>query len=467
MIFSSLFFLFLFLPLALLCYYLLPHNWRNGVLFAASLLFYAWGEPVYIWLMLFSIFINYLYGLLLARYEKQQQVAKNILLSAAAVNIALLCFFKYADLLLQSINFVCDTELQALNLPLPVGISFYTFQAMSYLIDLYRGEVAVQRNLLSFGTYVALFPQLIAGPIVRYQTVADQLRQRKEDINSYGYGVSRFVLGLAKKVLLANNLGLLWQEVQQLPAGELATITAWLGMIAFALQLYYDFSGYSDMAVGLGRMFGFTFLENFNYPYISQSITEFWRRWHISLGSWFREYVYIPLGGSRVSPLLMYRNLLVVWCLTGLWHGASWNFVLWGLYFGLLLALEKAFLQRWLELLPRLFRHLYALVLILFGWVLFVFSDLSQAWQYWQALLALNHSSWLAQQTLYLVTNYALLLLLAGLAAVPWWEKIAVKKQRNKQACYYAAAAAHLLLLILSTAYLVDSTYNPFLYFRF
>jgi alginate O-acetyltransferase complex protein AlgI len=238
-------------------------------------------------------------------------------------------------------------------------------------------------------------------------------------------------------------------------------------MIAFALQLYYDFSGYSDMAVGLGRMFGFTFLENFNYPYISQSITEFWRRWHISLGSWFREYVYIPLGGSRVSSLLMYRNLLVVWCLTGLWHGASWNFVLWGLYFGLLLALEKAFLQRWLELLPRLFRHLYALVLILFGWVLFVFSDLSQAWQYWQALLALNHSSWLAQQTLYLVTNYALLLLLAGLAAVPWWEKIAVKKQRNKQACYYAAAAAHLLLLILSTAYLVDSTYNPFLYFRF
>ncbi|HZK24202.1 MAG TPA: MBOAT family O-acyltransferase [Oscillospiraceae bacterium] len=468
MIFSSLFFLFLFLPLVLLSYYLLPQSCRNAALFLASLIFYAWGEPIYIWLMLFSIVINYLYGLLLARYEKQPKLAKIILYSSLALNLGLLFFFKYADLISQSINFVFGTALQELNLPLPIGISFYTFQTLSYLLDLYRAEVLPQRNLIAFGTYVSLFPQLIAGPIVRYQTVAEQLLQRREDISSFGRGVSRLIIGLAKKVLLANNLGLLWQEVQQLPAAELTISGAWLGIIAFALQLYFDFSGYSDMAIGLGQMFGFTFLENFNYPYLAQSITDFWRRWHISLGTWFREYVYIPLGGNRRGPRLMYRNLLVVWCLTGLWHGASWNFMLWGLYFGLILAMEKAFLGRWLQLLPCLLRHLYAKVLILLGWVLFVFTDLVKAGQYWQAMFGFNSNGWLDQQTLYLLTNYGLLLALAVLCSVPWSKKTIRWGENISPAWTYAAAvAAQILLLMLTTAYLVDSTYNPFLYFRF
>ena len=328
MVFSSLLFLYYFLPLVLSLYYLAPHKLRNLVLFAGSLFFYAWGEPVYIVLMIFSSLSDFGHGLLIDKYRNREQIAKWLVASAVAINLGLLGFFKYADFLILNLNAVLDTNFTPLHLPLPIGISFYTFQTMSYSIDVYRGDAPVQRSFLNFATYVTLFPQLIAGPIVRYNTIAHELTARQESWDSFSQGVKRFVIGLGKKVLLANNIGLLWTEIQKSAPSDLTVLTAWLGIIAFGFQIYYDFSGYSDMAIGLGRMFGFTFPENFHYPFISRSITEFWRRWHISLGSWFRDYLYIPLGGSRTNKLRSYCNLFFVWLLTGFWHGASWNFVL-------------------------------------------------------------------------------------------------------------------------------------------
>lgn len=377
MVFSSILFLFTFLPVVLFLYYTAPHKFRNLVLLISSLIFYAWGKPVYIVLMIFSSLVDYSHGILIDKYSENRKLCKLILLSSIVINIGLLSFFKYYDFLLNSINALIGTSFNGLGLPLPIGISFYTFQTMSYTIDVYREEVAAQKNIITFAAYVSLFPQLIAGPIVRYREVAEQLDNRIENFDIFGDGVRRIAIGLGKKVLLANNIGLLWEQIKLIPLGELPLLTAWLGIFAFSFQIYFDFSGYSDIAIGLGKMFGFTFLENFNYPYISKSITEFWRRWHISLGTWFREYVYFPLGGSRRGKAMLYRNLLIVWFLTGLWHGASWNFVFWGLYFGMIIALEKVFLLKWLNSVPDIISHIYSIILILIGWVLFAFDNLN------------------------------------------------------------------------------------------
>ena len=468
MVFSSLFFLFVFLPLILAVYYLVPGSCRNFILFISSLIFYAWGEPVYILIMLFSVLVNYTYGILLSRYEKKHRMVRPVFFSCIFINAGLLCFFKYYDFLLQCINSVMGTSLTGPGLPLPVGISFYTFQALSYIIDVYRGSVPAQRNFIAFGTYISLFPQLIAGPIVRYQTISEQLLQRAEGFDGFGEGVGRFVAGLGKKVLLANNMGLLWEEIQRTPASEIPALTAWLGVIAFALQIYFDFSGYSDMAVGLGKMFGFTFPENFRYPYISKSMTEFWRRWHISLGTWFREYVYIPLGGNRCGGKALYKNLFVVWFLTGLWHGAAWNFVLWGLYCGFIIALEKAFLLKRLCLAPRFIRHAYAMLLILLGWVLFAFDNLPAGMHYLQALFGLSKGGFIDQQSIYYCYTHAMLIVIAFLASTPLGRTFKQRLLERSAPLYYTAAVLScLLVLLLSTAYLVDTTYNPFLYFRF
>jgi len=468
MIFSSLFFLFIFLPLVLLFYYAVPRRYRNFILFFSSLIFYAWGEPVYILLMFFSTAVNYTYGLLLAGYREKKNFTRVVLFSSIFINAGLLGFFKYCDFLLQFINSLMGTSLSCPGLPLPIGISFYTFQAMSYIIDVYRGNAPAQRNFIAFGTYISLFPQLIAGPIIRYQTISPQLVKRMAGFDSFEEGVRRFVAGLGKKVLLANNLGLLWQQIQQVPSSDLTVITAWLGIIAFALQIYFDFSGYSDMAVGLGKMFGFTFPENFHYPYISQSITEFWRRWHISLGTWFREYVYIPLGGNRSGKGALYRNLFIVWFLTGLWHGAGWNFIIWGLYYGLILALEKAFLLQRLRPAPRFIRHAYTVLLILLGWVLFSFDNLPAGLQYLQALSGLSGRGFFDGQAVYYCYTHAVLIVIALLASTPFINNVKQKLLKRSEALYYALATlACLSVLLLSTAYLVDATYNPFLYFRF
>lgn len=468
MVFSSLFFLFVFLPLILLIYYTAPRRCRNLVLFISSLIFYAWGEPVYILLMLFSTAVNYAYGLLITSYREKKNIARPVLFSSILINAGLLGFFKYYDFLLEAINSVMGTSLAGPGLPLPIGISFYTFQAMSYTFDVYRGHASAERNFITFGTYVSLFPQLIAGPIIRYQTVREQLVKRIEGFAGFGEGVRRFVTGLGKKVLLANNIGLLWQQIQQVPPSELTILTAWLGIAAFTLQIYFDFSGYSDMAIGLGKMFGFTFPENFDYPYISQSITEFWRRWHITLGTWFRDYVYIPLGGNRCGKFVLYRNLFVVWFLTGLWHGASWNFVLWGLYYGFIIALEKAFLLKWLRPAPRFIRHTYALLLIMLGWVMFTSDNVSAGVQYLQALFGLCGRGVFDQQAIYFFYNHAILMVIALLASTPFGKNANQRLLARSTALYYTAATLScLLVLILSTAYLVDLTYNPFLYFRF
>ncbi len=342
MVFSSLTFLFIFLPVTLTLYFISPKKFKNVVLLITSLIFYAWGEPIYIFLMIFSSIVDYFHGLLIEKFRNENKKAKFVVLSSVVINLGLLSFFKYSDFLIDNFNHLFNTGFDTLDLPLPIGISFYTFQTMSYTIDVYRKEAPVQRSPLALATYVTLFPQLIAGPIVRYQTVAEQINDRKETIDKFADGVKRFIIGLGKKVLLANNIGMLWSEIQATNINDLTILTAWLGVFAFSFQIYFDFSGYSDMAIGLGKMFGFDFLENFNYPYISQSITEFWRRWHISLGTWFKDYVYVSLGGNKVSKIKMYRNLFIVWFLTGLWHGASWNFIVWGLYFGIIIAIEKA-----------------------------------------------------------------------------------------------------------------------------
>lgn len=470
MVFSSLTFLFGFLPFVLLLYYLVPRSWRNGILFIVSLVFYGWGEPVYILLMLFSTVVDYTCALGVDRNRSNQRKARRFLLASVVINLSLLGFFKYADFVLQSLNSWLGTNIPLLSLALPIGISFYTFQTMSYTIDVYRGDAPVQRNIVSLGAYVTLFPQLIAGPIVRYSTVASQINEREETVDRFGQGVQRFVVGLGKKVLLANNIGLLFDQIKQLPGNQLSLLAAWLGVTAFALQVYFDFSGYSDMAIGLGKMFGFTFLENFNYPFMAQSITEFWRRWHISLGTWFRDYVYIPLGGSRRSEAITYRNLAVVWLLTGLWHGASWNFVFWGAYFAGFLMVEKAFLLAWLQRLPRLFRHVYALGATAFSWVLFAFEDWPSIRQFWQAMLGRGSGGAMTSTDLYLLTNYGLLLVILVLAATPIPRQavqrvLAIDRRPRLAELLYPAFIA--LVLGLSTAYLVDASYNPFLYFRF
>ena len=459
MVFSSLYFLYIFLPVVLILYYALPRtSVRNCILLLASIIFYAWGEPVYVFLMIFSILINYVLGLDIARSGKIRKRVQFVV--AVLINLGLLGFFKYYGFVVENINALAGLHLRVRELALPIGISFYTFQILSYIIDVYRGQVAAQKNLIRFALYVTMFPQLIAGPIVRYDDIEQQLTSRNITLARFAKGCERFILGLGKKVLLANNLGQLSDAVFALETRP--ALAAWLGLIAYAMQIYFDFSGYSDMAIGLGDMLGFTFLENFRYPYLSKSITEFWRRWHISLGTWFREYVYIPLGGNRVCAVRHILNILIVWSLTGLWHGASWNFVLWGLYYGLLLLLEKYFFAKRFDKIPVFFRHLYTLILVLFGWLLFASTDLSAAGRYFLDLF--GRGGFCDTASLYQLIGNGILLLIGGVCCCPFVYRFYRKKTHTMPALTVAATT---LLFIVCTAFLVYNSYNPFLYFRF
>ncbi len=447
-------------------YYALPKRFRNLFLFFANLVFYAWGEPVLVVVMLFSTVVNYIYGIVIARYREKERAAKAILVTCIAVNLLLLGFFKYAGFItgLMKDLFPFMSALPEIDVPLPIGISFYTFQIMSYVIDVYRKETPAQKSLVTFGTYVALFPQLIAGPIVRYRDVAEQLDSRTESMELFTHGVKLFLVGLAKKVLIANQMSVLWETLLKYRS-ENGILGSWVGITAFSFQIYFDFSGYSDMARGLGNMLGFEFLVNFDHPYISKSITEFWRRWHISLGTWFREYVYIPLGGNRKGTARTVLNLLIVWFLTGFWHGAGLNFILWGLYFGVILIIEKFVLKNFLAKLPKAASHIYALVLIIIGWVIFYFEDTGEIFEYIRYMFSFSHGI-MGKEALTLTVSYIPLILIAAAASTPLASRLYVRI-KDMRFTWLAEAACALLCLLLCTAALVSSSYNPFLYFRF
>lgn len=461
MLFSSIPFLYYFLPVVLIAYFIVPRRLKNAVLLLSSLFFYGWGEPIYLLLMLFSIVLFYGCGLAIGR-AKRQPVKKAWLIVSVAVSLALLGIFKYADFFIGSFNSVTGLSVPLLRLALPIGISFYTFQCLSYTIDVYRGDTEPQKNFISFGTYVSLFPQLIAGPIVRYVDVARELETRTHSWDNVAVGLRRFLIGLSKKVLIADNFALLMRLFRQ--SGEKTVVFYWMYAIAFTLNIYFDFSGYSDMAIGLGRVFGFHFIENFNYPYLSKSVQEFWRRWHMSLGSWFRDYVYIPLGGNRVSKPRWIFNTLVVWMLTGLWHGAAWNFVLWGLMFAVLLLVEK-----WvpaLQKLPTLLRRGYVLLAVVVSFVLFNAAGIAEAGADLRGMFGFAGLPLVNAETLYYLRSYGVLFLLGLIGATPLVRDTAGRVQEKKWAAALEPAVL-LLLLALCTAYLVDGSFSPFLYFRF
>ena len=476
MVFSSVLFLFRFLPIFMICYFLVPRNMKNLVLFLGSLVFYAWGEPVYIFLMLFSTISDFVWGRLIEEYRGEDR-SRIFLLCSVVINLFILGFFKYADFLLQTVNTVFGTSIPLLGLPLPIGISFYTFQTMSYVIDVYRGDTKAQRNILQFGVYVTMFPQLIAGPILKYHQIEKYLQERRSDLDAISYGAKRFVTGLAKKVLLANNLGLLWTQISSLKNDQMSVLMAWIGIVAYAFQIYFDFSGYSDMAIGLGRMFGFYFLENFNFPYMSKTITEFWRRWHISLSSWFREYVYIPLGGNRKGLARQLFNIMVVWMLTGLWHGANWNFVLWGVYYGVLLMIEKLFLLKWLDKLPNWIGHIYSMFLVIIGWTIFAQTDIHQLGGYLKTMFGIGHVAVADSDFLYFLGSNAVLLVALIAASIDyrvWMRRLKLGKDATvydtiatSKGWTIAKPVLMVVFLLVSFAFLVGDSYNPFLYFRF
>ena len=468
MVFSSVGFLFFFLPLVLALYFGVSFKYKNIVLLLFSLVFYAWGEPRYVLFMSVSILMNYGYGVWIDRAERNEKKKTFILTFAIAVNIGLLGFFKYANFLVDMINSTFNTSLELHPIPLPVGISFYTFHALSYLIDVYRKTEKAQRNLYKLSLYITFFPQLVAGPIIRYNAVAKQLNQRMFSSVQFAEGIQRFILGLSKKILLANPLGLVADTVFMYSAADLSTGSAWLGIIAYTLQIYFDFSGYSDMAIGLGKMFGFEFAENFNYPYLSRSISEFWRRWHISLGSWFRDYVYIPLGGSRGARWKVYRNLFVVWALTGLWHGASWTFLAWGLYFGILIALEKAGLENRLSKLYPL-NYVVTLLLVMVGWVFFRADNFGYAANFLASMFSSRDKPLFDNQALSLIYMNWYYYLLAIIAATPLFSRLRGLRLNPRMGHVQAAVsfAFYFFLFAESILYLINSTYNPFLYFRF
>lgn len=468
MVFSSIVFLFTFLPITLILYYISPRKMKNIVLLLISLIFYAWGEPVYVFLMMFTTVFDYLIGLLINKYRRNRIKSKRIFIFAVLVNLGILGFFKYYGFVIENINNVFSLNIGYNQLPLPIGISFYTFQTLSYVIDVYLDKVKVQKSLISFGLYVTMFPQLVAGPIVRYTDIDYQLKHRTHSMNKFGEGVDRFIQGLSKKVLLANNIGMIFTSIQQYDASEISVLTAWLAIAAYTLQLYFDFSGYSDMAIGLGKMLGFDFIENFNYPYISKSVTEFWRRWHISLGSWFREYVYIPLGGNRCSTIFQLRNLCIVWFLTGLWHGADWNFILWGLYYGLILIIEKFLLKDILERMPSLIQHIYTMVLVMIGWTFFGIESIQKSLEYIKVMFFLNGNKIIDSTFIYYLHTNLILLIILILCSTPIVNKVFKKIiQNGRMEGVTLAVTVQFVLLFLSIAYLVNETYNPFLYFRF
>ena len=470
MLFSSITFLFIFLPVTLALYFIVPHKFRNIIMLIASLIFYAWGEPVYIILMLLSILLNYVCGLDIYHKEGDPQKARRSLIFAVVCNLLLLGFFKYYGFVLDSLNAVLPVDIPYRELPLPIGISFYTFQALSYIIDVYRKEVRPQTNILYFAMYISMFPQLIAGPIVRYIDIEEQLKNRTVTMRKFGQGAEYFIIGLAQTVILANSVGQVFDQISGLQMGSFSVLTAWVGCVSFAFQIYFDFSGYSDMAVGLGKMFGFEFRRNFDYPYTSSSITEFWRRWHISLSTWFREYVYIPLGGNRCTQSRQIMNLLVVWMLTGLWHGSAWNFLFWGLYYGLLLVLEKFVWGKALERLPDVVRHIYSIVLVMIGWVFFFSPSLGYAVRYLSAMFGAGASAFIDKQALYFILTHWLLYAVAVLGSSAAGYSLIrrfVGVFDDNRAKKTAAGIVYIGMFLISIAYLVTESFNPFLYFRF
>lgn len=464
MVFSSLVFLFAYLPITLLAYYLVPRQGRNIFLFIINLVFYGWGEPMLVLLMVFNIFFNYIGGFLVDKYRQDKETKKLFLILTCVLDIGILAVFKYTGMITETLNMLPFLNIPELQISLPIGISFYTFQTMSYVIDVYRDDAPVSKSFINFGTYVALFPQLIAGPIVRYRDVAYQLTHRKETLEQFTKGVMLFMVGLGKKVLIANQMGTLTTAMFA-TTDENGVIGTWVGIIAYTFQIYFDFSGYSDMACGLGNMLGFEFLKNFNYPYIAKSITDFWRRWHISLSTWFKEYVYIPLGGNRKGVKRQIINLLVVWGLTGLWHGASYNFLLWGLYYGLLLILEKFVLKRFLEKLPAVLQHIYTMFIVIIGWGLFYFTDMSQLGSFFTDLFNFGNGL-CGNQALTLILSYLPLLIVAAIASTPLGAKL-YSRFSNTRHIWLLETLFCAVILLISTASLVDQSYNPFLYFRF
>lgn len=477
MVFSSLTFLFFgFLPLTLIAYYLAPKKLKNFVILISGLIFYAWGEPIYVLAMIASTFIDYTAGRIIAKYDNKPKIRLACLVVSIAMNLGLLGTFKYLGFLIDSANAWFGLEIPNPNLPLPIGISFFTFQSMSYTIDLYRRNIKVQKNAVSFMAFVTLFPQIVAGPIVRYEDIQNEIDERTLSEKMIGGGISRFITGLGKKVLIANNIGALWTQVKELEISSLSAATAWLGILAFTFQIYFDFSGYSDMAIGLGKMMGFTFPENFNYPYMSKSISEFWRRWHITLGAWFRSYVYIPLGGNRKGLPRTLVNLLITWLATGIWHGASWNFMLWGLYFGVLIIIERLFLGKVLEKIPPFFSWLYTFVLVVFGWIMFdgvepgttSFVDMfGQVFGYIGAMFGANgvFADDFATNAL---VNYGIMFAICIVGCTDMLKNIGEKiREKAPGWVMYGYPVIQTFVMLASVAFITTSTYNPFLYFNF
>ena len=463
MLFTSISFLYYFLPLVLIIYFIVPRKYKNLILFIFSLLFYFYGEPKYIFLMLLEIFVAYIGAILVDKYK-----SKDIFIFIIFIHILLLVIFKYTDFIIEIFNNVSNFNLKLFNISLPIGISFYTFQIISYIVDVYKGKVKVQKNFLKLATYISLFPQLIAGPIVRYESIEKELDDRKETFEDFSYGVRRFVIGLFKKVLIANILGELITKFNLID--ERSVLLYWIFSISYMLQVYFDFSAYSDMAIGLGRMFGFHFLENFNYPYISKSITEFWRRWHISLGTWFRDYVYIPLGGNRVNKIKFLRNIIIVWLLTGIWHGASLNFCIWGLFFGIMLIIEKFCFNKYLEKMPSFIRRIYVLFIVMISFIIFGSSNMNDAFNTIKGLFGFNKEVFINNYTIYYLKNYLFVLILAILLSTPLIKKLVLKLKKNcfiKKLFDILEIVSIPIILVIVTSYLIDNSYNPFLYFRF
>ncbi len=464
MVFSSLVFMFAYLPITLLAYYLVPRQGRNIFLFIVNLIFYGWGEPKLVLLMVFNIFFNYIGGWLVDKYRADAKKKKLFLILTCVLDIGILAVFKYTGMITETLNMLPFLNIPELQISLPIGISFYTFQTMSYVIDVYRDDAPVSKNFVNFGTYVALFPQLIAGPIVRYRDVAEQLVNRRETLEMFTRGVKLFMVGLAKKVIIANTMGTLTTNIFA-TTDENGVVGTWVGMIAYTFQIYFDFSGYSDMACGLGNMMGFEFLKNFNYPYIAKSITDFWRRWHISLSTWFKEYVYIPLGGNRKGVKRQILNLLIVWGLTGLWHGAAYNFVLWGLYYGLLLILEKFVLKKFLDRLPSFVQHIYTLFIIIIGWGLFYFTDVGQLGEFMVDLFNFGNGI-CGDQAFNLIMSNLPMLIIAAVASTPLATMLYTRFEHTRF-MWIPETLYCMGVLAVSTASLVNQSYNPFLYFRF
>ena len=463
-VFSSLVFMFAYLPITLLAYYLVPRQGRNIFLFIVNLIFYGWGEPKLVLLMVFNIFFNYIGGWLVDKYRADAKKKKLFLILTCVLDIGILAVFKYTGMITETLNMLPFLNIPELQISLPIGISFYTFQTMSYVIDVYRDDAPVSKNFINFGTYVALFPQLIAGPIVRYRDVAEQLVNRRETLEMFTKGVKLFMVGLAKKVIIANTMGTLTTNIFA-TTDENGVVGTWVGMIAYTFQIYFDFSGYSDMACGLGNMMGFEFLKNFNYPYIAKSITDFWRRWHISLSTWFKEYVYIPLGGNRKGVKRQILNLLIVWGLTGLWHGAAYNFVLWGLYYGLLLILEKFVLKKFLDRLPSFVQHIYTLFIIIIGWGLFYFTDVGQLGEFMVDLFNFGNGI-CGDQAFNLIMSNMPMLIIAAVASTPLATMLYTRFE-HRRFMWIPETLYCMGVLAVSTASLVNQSYNPFLYFRF